>query len=122
MWPNVVWAPALKTGRLKYVRVRLPLLPPIKESIMTDQKECNKECCAECSICGPLNLDTKHVESGCHYNSTYDVHRLSPGRDGGKYEVGNMFAICPNHHAEYHRGVIRLEKVNNYTLHAVANR
>ena len=56
---------------------------------------------------------------GCGYDKTYDVHRLVRGKDGGKYDVGNMFAICPNHHAEEHRGLIRLEKVSDGVLRAV---
>ena len=53
---------------------------------------------------------------GCEYGLTFDIHRLIPGKDGGKYEVGNMFAICPNHHAEVHRGLIKLEKIDDHTL------
>ena len=53
---------------------------------------------------------------GCEYNKTYDIHRLIKGKDGGKYEVGNMFAICPNHHAEIHRGLIEVEKIDDKTL------
>jgi hypothetical protein len=56
---------------------------------------------------------------GCDYNKTYDVHRLIAGKNGGKYEIGNMFAICPNHHAEFHRGLIEFLKINDYTLHAI---
>ena len=53
---------------------------------------------------------------GCTYHTTYDVHRLVAGCDGGKYEIGNMFAICPNHHAELHRKIARAEKVNDHQL------
>jgi hypothetical protein len=53
---------------------------------------------------------------GCDYSTTFDIHRMIEGRDGGKYEVGNMFAICPNHHAEVTRRIIRLEKVSNSEL------
>jgi HNH endonuclease len=31
-------------------------------------------------------------------------HRLHPGKDGGKYEVGNVVALCANCHAEVHDG------------------
>lgn len=55
---------------------------------------------------------------GCEYNKTYDVHRLIPGKSGGEYILGNMFAICPNHHAEIHRNIINVEKINDYTLKA----
>lgn len=56
---------------------------------------------------------------GCQYKKVFDVHRLVAGRFGGQYEIGNMFAICPNHHAEIERGIIRVEKVNNFTLRIV---
>jgi len=53
---------------------------------------------------------------GCDYNRTYDVHRLIEGSNGGKYEIGNMFAICPKHHAEVHRKIIALEKIDDCNL------
>ena len=65
-----------------------------------------------------FNIKCCMVEN-CDYNKTYDVHRLIPGKLGGKYEIGNMFAICPNHHAEFHRKVCKLEKINDYTLMAI---
>lgn len=27
-------------------------------------------------------------------------HRIKPGRKGGKYILGNVIGLCPNHHAE----------------------
>lgn len=69
-------------------------------------------------IINKYNVTSCMVE-GCNYNKTYDVHRLVPGKEGGKYEFGNMFTICPNHHAEYHRGICKLEKINDYTLKAI---
>ena len=53
---------------------------------------------------------------GCTYCKTYDIHRLIPGKEGGKYEIGNMYAICPNHHAEITRKIIFLEKTSNCLL------
>ncbi len=32
-------------------------------------------------------------------------HRLVPGSAGGKYEVGNVAALCPNCHTEVHDGI-----------------
>ena len=55
---------------------------------------------------------------GCNYNKTFDIHRLIEGKNRGEYVLGNMFAICPNHHAEVHRGITRLERINDYTLRA----
>lgn len=56
---------------------------------------------------------------GCCYNRVYHIHRLIPGKEGGKYEIGNMYAICPNHHAEVHAGLIILEMIDNCTLRAI---
>ncbi len=56
---------------------------------------------------------------GCNYNKMYHIHRLIPGRKDGKYEIGNMFAICPNHHAEIHRGITKVIKVNNHELEII---
>jgi len=55
---------------------------------------------------------------GCTYNKIYDIHRLIHGKDGGTYEIGNMFAVCPNHHAEVHRHICTLGKINDHTLKA----
>ena len=56
---------------------------------------------------------------GCNYSKTYDIHRLIEGKNGGKYVIGNMFAICPNHHAEAHRHILQFTKINDYQLKAV---
>lgn len=65
-------------------------------------------------------VNTFHFDScmveGCNYNRTYDIHRLIEGKNGGDYVIGNMFAICPNHHAEVTRGLIKLEKIDDQTL------
>ena len=53
---------------------------------------------------------------GCAYNTTYDVHRHVSGKDGGLYEIGNMFAICPNHHAEITRKIISMTKISDCLL------
>ena len=52
----------------------------------------------------------------CDYCTTYDIHRFVPGNQGGKYEIGNMFAICPNHHAEVSRKIIEFEKISDCVL------
>lgn len=56
------------------------------------------------------------VYLGCTYDTTFDIHRFVPGAEGGEYKIGNMFAVCPNHHAEVTRGFIEFEKVNACTL------
>ena len=52
-----------------------------------------------------IGWDGKCMVSGCDYDITLDIHRLIPGKDGGKYTLENSFIICPNHHAEIHRGI-----------------
>ena len=55
----------------------------------------------------------------CSYNRTHDIHRLIPGKDGGEYILGNMFALCPNHHAEVHRKLTILEQIGSLELKEV---
>ena len=67
-----------------------------------------------------LTFDFKNcMVDGCNYSKTYDIHRLIEGKNGGKYVIGNMFAICPNHHAEAHRHILQFTKINDYQLKAV---
>lgn len=56
---------------------------------------------------------------GCYYSRTFDLHRLKEGKGGGKYTVGNAFAICPNHHAEVHRGLVTLREIGSFKLEAI---
>jgi hypothetical protein len=65
-----------------------------------------------------FDFDSCMIEN-CGYNKTYDIHRLVPGCNGGLYEIGNMFAICPNHHAEVHRNIVVLEKISDCELKAI---
>lgn len=53
---------------------------------------------------------------GCNYKKTYNIHRLISGKQGGRYKIGNMFAICPNHHAEIHARIIKVAKINDCKL------
>lgn len=70
---------------------------------LTEQRLCKlKEVC-DFSYC---------MVQGCEYNRMFHIHRFIEGKNGGKYEVGNMYAICPNHHAEYHHGLIKFLKIS----------
>lgn len=40
---------------------------------------------------------------GCGYDVVVQKHRIIPGRDRGKYALGNVIALCPTHHAEADR-------------------
>lgn len=62
---------------------------------------------------------------GCEWTYNFQRHRIHPGREGGKYKLGNVIALCPNHHSladddllprEYLSEIVRLriksEEVN----------
>lgn len=53
---------------------------------------------------------------GCGYDKVLEVHRHLPGSRGGEYKIGNMFSICPNHHAEITRGLLKVKKVSDHRL------
>lgn len=48
---------------------------------------------------------------GCEYTKFFQRHRILPGRDGGKYKLGNVISLCPNHHAEADAGLILAESL-----------
>jgi len=56
---------------------------------------------------------------GCGYDKVLEVHRHVPGRSGGLYEIGNMFTVCPNHHAEVTRGITTLVKLSDDALEII---
>lgn len=44
-------------------------------------------------------LTPDHCEiTACFWPHKIQRHRINPGRDGGKYKLGNVIALCPNHH------------------------
>lgn len=43
---------------------------------------------------------------GCGYTTTVQKHRINPGREGGSYVLGNVIALCPNHHSEADKGML----------------
>jgi hypothetical protein len=52
---------------------------------------------------GRLVVDTKKC-SKCGWVGPCDKHRIINGKDGGKYEVGNVVVVCPNCHRMIHLG------------------
>jgi hypothetical protein len=50
-------------------------------------------------------LTPKYCEI-CGYDTVTQKHRIHPGKEGGTYLLGNVIALCPNHHAEADRGLI----------------
>lgn len=51
-------------------------------------------------------LSPKYCEI-CGYTLVVQQHRIKPGRDGGEYVLGNVISLCPNHHFEADRGIIK---------------
>lgn len=45
-----------------------------------------------CQLCGYSRMNS-------------DVHRITPGSEGGRYTVGNMVSLCVRCHREVHRGL-----------------
>lgn len=58
------------------------------------------------SISGSRGRLSKKFHTGscqlCGWIGPCDMHRLKPGHEGGKYEVGNVISICPNCHRLEH--------------------
>lgn len=66
-----------------------------------------------------LGWDGSCMVIGCEYDKTTDVHRFVHGLDGGEYTPENSFAVCPNHHAEEHRGITSFEIVGPMELREI---
>lgn len=45
----------------------------------------------------------------CGWEGVCDRHRVVHGKDGGKYEAGNVISICPNDHRMLHLGLLKLK-------------
>lgn len=56
------------------------------------------------------SLAPKYCEL-CGYDRIIQRHRIIPGRDGGKYVLGNVIALCPTHHGEADKGWITKESL-----------
>lgn len=41
---------------------------------------------------------------GCDFKALVTKHRIKPGRKGGKYILGNVIGLCPNHHVLAEQG------------------
>jgi hypothetical protein len=47
----------------------------------------------------------------CGWEGPCDRHRLIAGKEGGKYQKGNVVSLCPNCHRLVHRGYVEKERV-----------
>ena len=48
---------------------------------------------SHCEICG-------YRQEKPDGSALIERHRIIPGREGGRYVLGNVIALCPTHHAE----------------------
>lgn len=46
---------------------------------------------------------------GCGWPYKIQRHRITPGRDGGKYKLGNVIGLCPCHHWMADEGIFTAE-------------
>jgi len=46
---------------------------------------------------------------GCDWPYKIQRHRIFPGRSGGKYKLGNVIGLCPNHHWMADEGLLTAE-------------
>lgn len=51
---------------------------------------------------------------GCEIDKYIERHRIQPGRDRGKYLMGNVIGLCPYHHAAADHG--DLEAIDLYEI------
>jgi len=60
----------------------------------------------------------KHVDKKCHFcgesdYSVLDLHRITPGSEGGKYTRDNTVTSCSNCHRKSHSGYIKIDRWYN---------
>lgn len=57
----------------------------------------------------------KYFDKKCYFcdENNYDlldVHRITPGEDGGIYTEFNSLTVCANHHRLIHSGEIKIDR------------
>lgn len=62
-----------------------------------------------CQFCGTR----LQVSEDRFYSEAAHIKALGEPHNGPD-KIGNMLVLCPNHHLQFDRGVLRLEKVENY--------
>ncbi|MEQ1749320.1 MAG: HNH endonuclease signature motif containing protein, partial [Prosthecobacter sp.] len=56
----------------------------------------------------------------CGTTLAIDLHHIWEVKDGGGNELSNLIALCPTHHALYHRGFISSESIAEWKRRLVA--
>src|SRR5882724_1891745 len=57
---------------------------------------------------------------GCNTILAIDIHHMVEVSKGGGNEPSNLLALCPTHHALYHRGEITQESIKQWKTRIVA--
>jgi predicted restriction endonuclease len=57
----------------------------------------------------------------CGYDKLVQRHRIVPGREKGRYELGNVISLCPNHHSEADRGLLRRDELHTIVQDRIAS-
>lgn len=64
----------------------------------------------------------RHFESKCMicgWDTFVDIHHITPVRKGGKNELTNLIALCPNHHRMADMGMISPDELRTIILDAI---
>lgn len=58
----------------------------------------------ECAICGCIEwfMPTDDGPPGTGIGVSFDLHRIAPGKEGGRYQLGNVVLICQACHKAEH--------------------
>ena len=56
----------------------------------------------------------------CRRPLTLDIHHLQSVADDGSNDPQNLIALCPNCHADHHRGIIPLKSIRAWKMLSIA--
>lgn len=82
-----------------------------KDGTHRHKKYCYKHCCGKKYMNSRTRRKIKFPNLKCilcRWEGPCDRHRIKLGKDGGKYESGNVVILCPNCHRLLHLGRIFL--------------
>jgi hypothetical protein len=55
--------------------------------------------------------------ANCDWPYKIQRHRIWPGKEGGKYRLGNVISLCPNHHWASDHGYLSREELFEIVEH-----
>lgn len=82
---------------------------------------CSKECLYAYAVIQSPNEFSSVIKDAfdyrcavCNYSSIVQFHHIKPLSEGGLSTIENCVPLCPNHHAEYHVGLLTKEDIQMY--------